>query len=647
MCGIFGHIPSPAFRGTDLDALGRSLAASMRDRGPDDSGRLVFRRDGALAGDGTSPAGDGGILLLGHTRLSILDLSPAGRQPMFSDDGRHCVTFNGEIYNYVELRGELESAGFSFRTGTDTEVMLKAFVAWGRRCLSRLTGMFAFVVLDRKAGTLFAARDAFGIKPLFWSAGANGFAFASEIPPLLSIPGAERRAAPQQVHDFLVRGRAEDGPETMIRGIRRLPPGHFLEARVDALADARTEQEILDAVTIRQWRSIPMRREPARISLRDAAAEVRRIFLENVRLHLRSDVPLGVALSGGIDSTAVACAVRALEPDAELHTFSYVADDDAISEEAWTDRAIAACGSRAHRTRPGAGDFGADLDHLVRRLGEPFATTSIYAQHAVMRLVREHGVTVLLEGQGADEMFAGYDRHLWTRFCSLRIGGEADRAERFADAAARWPGREDLARSLRRARNGERPEPPDLPLEAVLRQAALREAGADPQVHAITAPGNLVGLRGRLADDIFLSGLPGLMRHGDRNAMSFSVENRVPFCTTEMAAFALSLPEDLLIGDDGTTKLVLREALRGLVPDDILDRRDKRAFEAPALPWFRRLRPRFAAICAEAESAWIDIGALAAIWEEVLAERRAFDWFYWRVLCYLRWKTLFGIVEAA
>ena len=640
MCGIFGWIPSRKFQNVSLPQVATRLCTALAQRGPDDHGYTLFDEASHVIGDEHSCSG-AGSLLLGQTRLAIIDPSPAGHQPMFSYDRRYCIVYNGEIYNYKELRTELAAEGVIFHTQTDTEVLLQAFITWGEACLSRLVGMFAFVIYDAGEKILFCARDCFGIKPLFYHVGPHGFSFASEIPALLEFPGIDRAVESGEVYTFLASGAVEQGPRTMVRDVWRLLPAHFMKIDVRAIQRAQEAQQRNRQVSPRRYWTLDLD-APATISFSDAVAQLREIFINNVRLHLRSDVPLGFALSGGMDSTAVVCAVRALEPDAELHTFSYIADELAISEESWVDMAVCACGSSSHKACPMAEDMLRDMDDLVLRMGEPFRTTSIYAQYSIMRKTRECGVKVLLEGQGADELFAGYTSYLSSRVMTLMARGEQEAALRFIEAAAQWAGREKQIQEIL-ALLGLCPPVEAQPAVGILRHevfSGVRLFRSGERRYASTDM-----LRIRLAEAVAYLSVPALMRHGDRNAMTFSVENRVPFLTCEMAEFAMSLPEEYLMGADGCTKRVLREALRGLVPDKILDRRDKIGFEAPGLPWMKKMLPWVMHNFITEESVFIQSEVLIKNWRNVLLGTVEFDWFYWRVLSYLRWKKLLSLRE--
>ncbi|HEX9933485.1 MAG TPA: asparagine synthase (glutamine-hydrolyzing), partial [Allosphingosinicella sp.] len=391
MCGILGLWSPDA--GQHRNVVDKALR-ELDHRGPNDRGIEWF--DTA-----------GGSLAFAHTRLSVIDLSAGGHQPMHSPCGRWSMIYNGEIYNYRELRAELEAAGEAFATASDTEVLLRAWMRWGESGLTRLIGMFAFAVLDRERQTLGLVRDGFGIKPLFYREDEKGFAFASESKAITALDLERPRLNLQRAYHYLALGGYDDADETFIAGIRHLPPAHWME--VD-LSSGRAEAP-------RRWWWPSIAEKP--IAFDDAVAQLRERFLESVRLHLRSDVKLGAALSGGIDSSAVVCAMRRLEPDMPIHSFSFVARGSAVDEEEWADLVNETVGAEVNKILVDPEELADDLDDMIRIQDEPFSGTSIYAQYRVFRLVRERGVTVTLDGQGADELLAGYHGYPGARLNSL------------------------------------------------------------------------------------------------------------------------------------------------------------------------------------------------------------------------------------
>jgi asparagine synthase (glutamine-hydrolysing) len=646
MCGIFGLTSISSTGIADTPDLAQKLQTALRHRGPDDSGWAAFAPDGRLLGTERDHAALGeypATLLLGQTRLSIIDLSPAGHQPMFSPDGRHALVYNGEIYNYRELRAELENDGVIFRSRSDTEVLLHALIRWGAACLPRLTGMFAFALYDAEERTLLLARDCFGIKPLFYHYAFGSLAFASELPALTAFPEVRPHLAAQQAYNYLCFGKYDKGGETFFSNTAQIPPGHLLRCDIAGNAPPVLEQ---------YWK--PDLDKRSSLSFADAAARLRELFLDSVRLHLRADVPVGVALSGGIDSSATACAVRRLQPDAELHAFSFIAAGSSLSEERWAALAAAHAGAVRHTVEVEPHELVRDLDALCLAQGEPFGSTSIYAQYRVFRLVRESGIKVTLDGQGADELLAGYFGYPGQRAASLLLRGDLPGALRFMRAKSAWPGitMRDIARltvreftppcllPLALALVGHDPRPRWLDIARMREENVAFTVQDDSSVRFPSKD----RVRRTLAGLLTWEGLPQLLRHGDRNAMAFSVESRVPFLTRETAEFCLSLPEDYLIDMNGRTKSVFREAMRGIVPDAILDRRDKIGFETPERAWLDALAPWVKeTLGASRDIPWLMMDEVRKEWRAVREGRKRFDRRIWRMLNYIRWTQLFGL----
>ncbi|MFY1020294.1 asparagine synthase (glutamine-hydrolyzing) [Ectopseudomonas khazarica] len=622
MCGISGgYWRSPPVQ--LKQQMNESLLA-MRRRGPD-------HRSFELISQIT------GTVVLGHTRLSIIDLTASAQQPMYSADLRYALVFNGEIYNYLELREELVGIGAIFRTNSDTEVLLQAWQRWGLQALNRLKGMFAFVVYDRQEQTLTCVRDAFGIKPFFYAIKESHFCFASELAAITPLMAERASLNWQRAYDYLVHGEYDFGEDCFVEGVRTLMPGHLLT--VDLNSGRASEPEAW-------WR--PSIVQTADISFAEASERLRDLFLDSVRLHLRSDVPLGAALSGGVDSSAIVCAMRYLEPDANIHTFSYIARGSLVSEEAWVDKVNGHVGASPNKIVVSAQELLADLPDLIAAQGEPFGSTSIYAQYRVFQEAKAKGITVTLEGQGADELHGGYIGYPGQRMRSMLDEASVLQAWRFLTEWSQWPGRNRLeglkrlvgefshgrVHDMLRAANGMQSSPD------WIRADVLREGGVRlgyPGVHGA------LNVRGRrlmcaLASSVSQRGLLGLLRHGDRNSMRFSVESRVPFLTTDMADFMFSLPEHYLVSPSGETKHLLRASLRGIVPDEVLYRRDKVGFATPEQQWLVGMadvvRPW---LKTDLGLPFLDQSKLLAQFEEVVAGRRPYSWQVWRWINFALW----------
>jgi asparagine synthase (glutamine-hydrolysing) len=568
MCGIIGAFSTSK---NNLIKSVKDAREKLNHRGPDDRGLEVFQISRKNCNELS------GSLVLGHTRLSILDLSQDGQQPMCSKDRRYVITFNGEIYNYKELRVELESKGFVFKSDSDTEVLLKSWEHWGEESLKRLVGMFAFVVYDNEKNSLTMVRDAFGIKPLFYAKENDYLAFASETSALLELMPSRPTPNWQTAFNYLTSARVDRREDTFYEGIKQLLPGHLLE--IDLKSKIRISPK-------RWW--YPSIKENSNLTFEESKEFLREKFLNNVRLQLRSDVPLGAALSGGIDSTAVVCAMRRLEPTMEIKTFSYISRDSSKNEEKWVDIVNEYVRAKSYKIQIHKSDIFNDLDTLIKIQGEPFGSPSIYGQYRVFKKISESGVKANLDGQGADELLAGYFGYPHARFKSLIAQKDIFKIWKLFKGLRKnfnqYPKREFLQALFKRFEHhfiSKRAEQ--------FGERYLNQMFSDQFTEERLTCSNLNNYReltSHLRDALTgKKGLVNLLRYEDRNSMIHSIESRVPFLTIDMAEFVLSLPENFLLSDEGVTKYVFREAMRGIVPDEILDRKDKIGFETPDNQW--------------------------------------------------------------
>lgn len=631
MCGIAGLVPS---RNNIVPGhVVREFTNELRHRGPDDFGYLRVNCSAVRRGREF----DGNLqneTLLTHHRLSILDLTAAGWQPMSTEDGRYHLIFNGEIYNYLELRQRLDRAGYVFQSRTDSEVLLKALVAWGTDALPQFIGMFAFAFLDLTERTLLLARDQFGIKPLYYARFEGGFAFASEIKSLLRLPGISRNCNPQRIYEYLRFGLTDHGEETFLKSVRQLPAAHFMEVSLDS-------GEVRDPRAY--WSAVPS--EKVELPFDEAAEKVRELFLRSIALHMRSDVPVGAALSGGIDSSAIVMAMRRLNPQQDIHTFSYIAANSPMNEERFVDIVAREAGTIGHKIVLRPEELLADIDDLVNAQDEPFGSTSVYGQYRIFRLARDAGIKVMLDGQGGDELFAGYSHYLTARLATLVRQGRWVDAWQFGNLAGSqsFVGAGWLVQSLaeyllpqsiqNRLRVFVRRElyPRWLNADWFLERGCV----AQPTKRA---SGTEV-LKEELHRSLSQTMLPHLLRYEDRNSMAHSIESRVPFLTPELASFAYSLPDHYLIGEDGLTKSVFRRAMQGIVPDAILSRRDKIGFATPEREWLLAITPWAKQVFDSASDGLVcfRLAQMRREWDDMVEGRRQMNHCAWRWLNFLVW----------
>lgn len=622
MCGFLGGVSSE-----NKEVLLKESLGIIKHRGPDSQNHNIIQIGKKYIG-------------LAHARLSIIDLTEAASQPFSSVDERYSLVFNGEIYNYRELREELKAHNHKFHTDSDTEVLLAAWQQWGIDSLRKFIGMFAFVVLDKKLKKVTLVRDAFGIKPFFYSYQNDDLFFGSDIRGVIQLVNRQAKPNLQKAYDYLVHGDYDSTENSFVDGIKHLMPGHWFEYDLESGIATKPEawwQPDLSVTSV--------------LSFKEAAKKTQELFLESVKYHLRSDVPLGAALSGGVDSSAVVCAMRKLEPSADIHTFSYIANDEKLSEEKWVDGINQFTQAKAHKVYSSGQEMQQDLDHMLLMQGEPFGGTSIYAQYRVFKLAKENGITVTLDGQGADELLAGYSGYPEYRLLSLVEQGKFLAAHRFAKKWANWPGRSyklawmylariilpDSLYAFARKRMGRDFFPEWLNVNYLTKQGI--QFSENRNARNKTNKGKRV--REALASSLQGRGLPSLLRHGDRNSMAFSIESRVPFLTLPLAEFLLSLPEDYLISNEGETKHAFREAMRGIVPDSHLDRKDKIGFATPESQWLLGMAEEIKQWIEQSpEIEFINKEEILKEFHEVETGKRKFDQRVWRWVNYLRWYTL-------
>ncbi|HYH09777.1 MAG TPA: asparagine synthase (glutamine-hydrolyzing) [Thermoanaerobaculia bacterium] len=650
MCGIAGVVSSQGR--LPLASIVDATLERLCHRGPDDLGYVASRgRSVHLGRRWSQPEFDPEVVLL-HRRLSILDTSEAGWQPMKSRDGRFYLVFNGEIYNFIELREELEREGETFHSRSDTEVLIAALRRWGTAAtMPRLTGMFAFALLDVETRMLLLARDPFGIKPLYFTPTEDGFVFASEIKALLRLPGVGRQIDANRAYDYIRYAVTDRGTRTLLDSVEQLPGAHYMEVPLDHPRQRRT---------VRYWDVDQTAK--SELSFDAAARELRDRFVHSVRLHLRSDVPVGAALSGGLDSSAIVSTMRHVEGDRlDLHTFSYIAGDDAVNEEPYVDIVAKRNRVTSHKVRLAAGDLRRDVDKLIAAQDEPFGSTTIYAQYRVFQLAKEAGITVMLDGQGADELLGGYHYYISARIGSLLRGGRFLRAARLARNATRLPGENasrTTANSVMRLLAGGAAFVAPRALHGLGRRIVGRDLfpsyldAAWLRAHDVKPaalhyqPGSRNIFRNSLYETLTATSLPFLLRYEDRNSMAFSIESRVPFLTSDLANFVLSLPDHYLVSDEGTTKNVFRAAMRGIVPDEILDRRDKIGFSTPERTWMTSLRDWTVATLTSDTARAIplfDHKAMLETWNRIDRGEVAYDRAVWRWCNFIRWVEINGV----
>ncbi|WP_435641555.1 asparagine synthase (glutamine-hydrolyzing) [Micavibrio aeruginosavorus] len=663
MCGVFGFIAAEKISSNVVYGATKII----QHRGPDDEGYVFFNRNEpphVLFGTDTpivhgNPVPEwfpsrsintdiiDSAVGLGHRRLSILDLSPFGHQPMCYDGARYWITYNGEIYNYLELRKDLESLGHKFITETDTEVILAAYSEWGSDCLNRFNGMWAFAIYDRIENRVFLARDRFGVKPLYyWFSSKGDFYFASEIKQFTTIPGWEAVLNYQKAYDFLVWGVTDHTDETLFDRVFHISPGHYAE--IDVSFGVRNDFGRID---LRRWYKIEKKCSSG-YSFDELSSKFRDILKESVRLRLRSDVPVGSCLSGGLDSSSIVCLMRDILLESGSNniqkTFSALSQVQEFSEEKWIKKVVDKTSAEPHVVCPNLDDLFDVSTTLTWHQDEPFGSTSLFAQWSVFELAAKNNVRVMLDGQGADEQLFGYHGALGIRLGSLFRAG-------------RW---KQMVREMILVHKNlgysygfllEKWASAIVPyfLQNVLRSFSRRTVPAPGWVNwsllQVNQTSPFRGKEGSVYDycnaQMTSTNLQMLLHWEDRDSMAHSIESRVPFLDYRLVEFSMSLPDDYKIFD-GVTKLILRASMSGTIPDDIRDRVDKVGFATPEEVWIREANPDLFRRKLE-ESIKNSKGVLneecLGILEDIIAGRRPFNFCIWRMICFGEWMKLFSV----
>lgn len=581
------------------------MTDAIQHRGPDDSGIDIAEN-----------------AIVGFRRLAILDMSPAGHQPMRSVDGTIVLTFNGEIYNYVELRSELVSLGRAFRSSGDTEVLLAAYEEWGEAVVDRLRGMFAFCLVDTARKKTFVARDRFGIKPLFMYQSVEGVIFSSEIKCIRRSGLVEATPNLPRFARFLTTGRTESlngEGETFLEGISQVHAGEII--RIDE-----------NGRLTRRYYWTP---ESAAVDRSGDSRKIGQQFDEAITLHLRSDVPVGVMLSGGIDSVAITCrwvanAFGGRAPAGAVQAFSYLSEK--YPETTQLNDTIEMTGVHAnYLTDSSSNSLWDSLPEVMWHHDEPFHSPTVLVGHALYGFAKRNGIKVVLSGQGADEVFAGYPAYAENLMLSLAIQGRLGALLSQARVISEHGGpsvRHTMMRTLRMLRSfvlGSTTRMQRLSgRRALTRSAGFSLLSRDFRSLAVESavPIRELPLDATLRNAIRFGSLPQYLQVEDRNSMAHSIESRVPFLDHPLVELALRLPDERLFWD-GWNKIGLRESLKARIPASVGDRREKFGFPTSARDWFsNELHAKLSQLLLDgplASSGWVRMGSL----ERLLTEHRS------------------------
>jgi asparagine synthase (glutamine-hydrolysing) len=563
MCGIFAIVINNLSKKDDWIKLSSALAKKMAHRGPDAEKVECYNN-----------------IILGHRRLAIIDLSDAGIQPLKTEDGRFAIILNGEIYNYIELREELIELGETFSTETDTEVLVKAYKHFGVNFFSKINGMFSFIIWDNEKEELLVARDRFGIKPLYYSYINGDLIISSEIRPILEVMG---NANPNfsTIHDFAVYTSIEHSNETFFEGINSFPSGSYAIV---------TKQNKREPLKIQQYwnllaevKQLRANSEFRKRNFELHTAKVQQLFLDAVKLRLRSDVRVGSCLSGGIDSSSVVSVINEIIDDEtrkNFETFSMIYGDwFELSEKQFIDEVTNYTKFKPNYVTPDIDTINNAMDHFIASQEEPVTSLSPIGQYFVMELAKKHGTIVLLDGQGADEILSGYlylrGYYLFDLFRRLnwfKLLREMWHMRKsritfryfFANFVPKF-----IIKGLRRSN-----------YQKYFRKEFLKanKRKIAPGILNVRKPFSV------MSSNLIKIKLPHLLKWEDRSSMAFSIEARVPFLDHNLVSYILALPSEYIV-NKGVTKWIFRKAMNGITPESILSREDKIGFAVPELTW--------------------------------------------------------------
>lgn len=582
---------------------------------------------------------------MGHRRLSIVDLSPGGYQPMKLSDDESYIVFNGEIYNYEQVREELKREGYVFFTHSDTEVILNAWKKWGTGCLEKFNGMFAFILFDPIKKSVFIARDRYGVKPLYYWTSPEGFtAFASEIKEFTVLPGWEAKLNAQRAYDFLNYAITDHTNETLFANVFQMRGGEYMHCGINELDDPRKH--------IRQWYHM----KPATVtgSYESACEEFAALFSDSVNLRRHADVPVGTGLSGGLDSSSIVCTINELNKQfggERNHTFTACSVDPRFDERKFAEAVIEQTNSISHYTYPQLNGFLDTFRKIIWHHDEPAVGATVFAEWEVFKLVATTPVKVTLDGHGADEQLGGYHSFFKPFFAGLFVQGDwrkmlsevsyAKQKHKYGNGAfVKWildSFTPDYIRQFIGSRTGK--------VTANIDWFETKELGVETYNLLNKLGAKTSSFRKYSEVQLSFSSLPQQLRWCDRDSMAHSIESRAPFLDYRVLEFSLGCKTEFKM-DQATTKKILRDSMKQRLPQLVGKRQDKMGFVTPEFAWIREDAPeRFlemvhnaigktkGVLNTEAENKAIDI----------ILGKRPFDFFVWRLLFFAEWMEIFNV----
>lgn len=619
MCGISGVIQK------NNNLVEPSVIETMTDiiahRGPDSSGYYY-----------------GSNFAFGHRRLAIIDLTSDGVQPMHYNN-LYTIVYNGEIYNYIELKEQLVQDGYQFKTHTDTEVIMASYDRWGEECVNHFNGMWSFTLHDKKKQVIFCSRDRFGVKPFYYISLENVFLFGSEIKQLLTNKNVIAKLNKPRAVDFLAHGIFDHTEETLFEGIYQLRGGHNLTYNLTS------HQYKID-----RWYDLHKSNNGYVRDFNTACFKLRNLFEDSVRLRLRSDVKVGSCLSGGLDSSSIVCMMndilRESNDPSKQETVSSCSELKKFDEQEFIDEVIKKTGVVSHKVFPSVENLFKELDKIIWHQDEPFGSTSIFAQWNVFKTAKEYHITVMLDGQGSDEQLAGYHPFYAPFFAALIRKFNVIRFYHEARSLKHIHGYSILD-VIQLTVKSLLPQKMKRALSIVIKRRRLKWLNVQSDQKCISPYGLPAKLDKLSLDQITHSRIPMLLHYEDRNSMAFSVESRVPFLDYRLVEFILGLPDDYKI-HNAKTKYILRESLKNLLPEKISNRYDKMGFVTPEIVWIKENAELFRKEIQKACNNLFPLVNEAEFmkWYEnqYLTSNNASEFTVWRLICLGRWVKVFNIV---
>ena len=579
MCGITGIVKiSPDHIPLDGSVI-THMTNSLEHRGPNDMGLVCFSCSEVYLDDTKTPyfKDKKFEILFGHRRLSILDLSSDGKQPMADQTASVWLTFNGEIYNFIELRTELKSKGYIFKTSTDTEVIIYSYLEWGLGCFSRFNGMWALAIYDKRTGDVVLSRDRTGKKPLYYSKFKGNLIFTSEIKAFKHIPEFQLRPNKRKVINYAAKHYryVDNDTESFFDGIYQVPKSSYMVVNKDGSIHTDKYWELSTKIT------------NADISDEEAVHQFKELFIDAVRLRLRSDVPLAMNLSGGLDSTSITC-TAAKELGVNVRTFSGVTGGGRFDESEYIDAVVEEVGAEHTYFYPETSDLVPTISRMLANHDEPICTVTWYSLFQISEKISQAGIPVVLTGHGGDELLGGYWDHYHQNLFDLKNNGHEDEYLNEKNAWLNNHSRDpkeinEFAELISTRYRDKKKE-----IEHFSKYLdVINNDALDYICHQSPTGSYKDGvLQRRLHLELLHETVPASLRAEDRNTMAFSVESRIPFLDYRLIEFAFSLPNKFKVRN-GLGKWLLRESMKGILPEKVRTRKDKAGFVAPAAEWFR------------------------------------------------------------